>query len=205
MEEERKYMDKNNILADMGNFSILKEEIERMAKKADYEIEHSHMLSVFEWVLRLKPDADLALKIAALGHDIERYDENKVKRENFDSYEKFKRAHAQRSATITSNLMNQYGFNEQIIQKTAFLIANHEVGGEGDVEIIKDADSLSFFDNNVYSYWKTHSSFFKDKIMFMYSRLSTRGKTLFKEIFFKDKIIEEEINKIVQEYEKTTS
>ncbi|MEK6800905.1 MAG: DUF4202 family protein [Nanoarchaeota archaeon] len=113
-------MDKNNILADMGNFSILKEEIERMAKKADYEIEHSHMLSVFEWVLRLKPDADLALKIAALGHDIERYDENKVKRENFDSYEKFKRAHAQRSATITSNLMNQYGFNEQIIQKTAF-------------------------------------------------------------------------------------
>ncbi len=141
------------------------------------------------WVIKLEPRADISLKIDALGHDIERYDNDKLKRKDFDDYEKYKERHALRSAEILCDLMKKYRFDDETIKRTRFLVINHEVGGRDDADILRDADSLSFFDNNVYSYWKTHNAFFKDKIMFMYKRMSQRGKRLFKDIKFKDKLI----------------
>src|SRR3989344_1580256 len=55
------------------------------------------------WLQQLKPDADEAFLIAAVGHDIER---------------------------------------------VKYLISKHEVGGDDDQNLLKDADSLSFVENN---------------------------------------------------------
>jgi len=49
--------------------------------------------------------------------------------------------------------MQKHDFNEKTIEKTKFLIENHETGGNGDVEILMEADSLSFFDNNLEHYF----------------------------------------------------
>jgi choline kinase/phosphatidylglycerophosphate synthase len=65
----------------------------------DYE----HAFNVLKWVHRLKPDADFPLRIASLGHDIERaLPGQKVQRMNFSAYDDFKRAHAENSAKIVN-------------------------------------------------------------------------------------------------------
>jgi hypothetical protein len=60
-----------------------------------------HAENTLDWLLMLKPDADEALQIAALGHDIERaLEARKVKRADFPDYDRFKAAHARNSAEI---------------------------------------------------------------------------------------------------------
>lgn len=185
----------------MDKFAKIKEEIEELAKKAEYGIEYSHIISVLKWALKLKPDADTALQIAALGHDIDRYDGKKIKREDFSDYEKFKQTHARRSALIIESMMKKLDFDKETIKKTKLLIENHEVGGDGDLGILKEADSLSFFDNNVYDYWKTHNLYFKDKILFMYKRLSKRGKEMVKSLNLKDLEIEKKVRGIISDFD----
>ena len=60
-----------------------------------------HAKNTLEWLLKLMPDADEALKIAALGHDIEKAIEGrKVRRKDYESYDDFKKVHASNSANI---------------------------------------------------------------------------------------------------------
>jgi len=61
-----------------------------------------HSRNALEWLLRLDPDADAALQLAALGHDIDRaVAERKVLRADFDDYDAFKSAHARNSRMET--------------------------------------------------------------------------------------------------------
>ena len=58
--------------------------MEWIIKKSQVPEDPIHSKNTLEWLLKLKPDADDALKIAALGHDIERaIAERKVRREDF--------------------------------------------------------------------------------------------------------------------------
>ncbi len=56
----------------MNKFDFVVEEIKAITKNAADKTEYGHSQSVWQWVLQLKPDADIALQIAALGHDIDR-------------------------------------------------------------------------------------------------------------------------------------
>lgn len=181
----------------MDKFYLIKKEIDKLTKEAPYEVEYSHSQSVLKWVLKLEPHADVALKIAALSHDIDRsIPERRIRAEDFNDYNEYKKQHSLRSSEIISELMKKFNFNKEIIEKTQFLIENHEIGGEGDAEILKEADSLSFFENNLGHYIKTNPKYVKDKIKFMYTRLSEKAKKLvLEEINFKDK----KIKKIVKE------
>ena len=72
-----------------------------------------HSKNTLQWLLRLKPDADEGLQIAALGHDIERaIEERKVKRQDFEDYDAFKQAHARDSASILRKLMLDNGISD---------------------------------------------------------------------------------------------
>ncbi len=58
-----------------------------------------HSRNTLKWLLQLAPRADAALRIAALGHDIERaVEERKVRRADFAEYDAFKAAHAREAA-----------------------------------------------------------------------------------------------------------
>ena len=187
----------------MDKFALLRKEIENLTKNSYAKIDSYHIQSVLKWVLKLKPESSIALKIAALGHDIDRsFSERKPKREDFDTYEKYKDAHAKMSAQIITELMQKYNFDAKTIGKVKFLIENHEIGGEEDVEILKEADSIAFFENNLDYYKKNYSLHHtKEKIKFMYKRLSDKTKRLIGEIELQNKDLENLFREAISECE----
>jgi hypothetical protein len=56
----------------MHSIDCVKKRIEEIIKTSPVPEDPIHSKNTLEWLLWLKPDADEALQIAALGHDIER-------------------------------------------------------------------------------------------------------------------------------------
>ena len=139
-----------------------------------------HARNTLKWLLRLYPKADKRLRLASLVHDIERaIPEKKVKREDYRNYECFKKAHAKNSAIIIKEIMERNGICKEAIKDVVFLVENHETGGSFRADLLKEADSLSFFDVNLHFYAKRHSSDeVIDRCIWGYRRLSDKGKKL---------------------------
>ena len=135
----------------------LKKCIAEMLVRSSLPEETFHSINTLEWVLRLMPDADEALQIAALGHDIERADERRcIKANGYDTFEQFKEAHALNSAQILSGIMEEEGFDDLITDDVARLVAHHEFGGNKREEVLKNADTLSFFQVCLPLYFDRH-------------------------------------------------
>ena len=171
----------------VNNFDSILAELKTITKNASDKTEYGHSQSVWQWVLKLKPDADDALQIAALGHDIDRsFDDLKKKRHDFATYDEYKKEHALLSAQITCEILRKHNFDKATIDKVRHLIENHEVGGKGDVEVLKEADSITFF-NDIPHYRQTHTQQETiDKIKFMYYRLNDKAKSMIKHMDFRD-------------------
>ena len=116
--------------------------------RADY----NHALYTWQWLLRLQPDAPLALQLAALFHDIERLDsEADVRIEHrAPDYIAFKQLHAARGAEKACMILEQCGVDSNTRGRVAELITQHEQRSTEDVEVavLNDADALSFFSLN---------------------------------------------------------
>ncbi len=66
-----------------------------------------HADNTLDWLLRLEPDADDALQLAALAHDIDRaIEDTKIDCADFDDYDAFKAAHARNGAVMVDTFMN---------------------------------------------------------------------------------------------------
>lgn len=182
----------------MSKFRSVKEEIEKIlensdcANPTDREKDSTHSRLVLKWVLKLKPGADEALQIAALGHDIDRaIEKRRVKKENFKDYEKYKKEHAKESAKIICEILKKHDFEENFINKVKFLVESHEVGGSKEAEILKEADSLTFFSFDISYYLKDRGSKkTKEKVRFMYERLSEKARKMVNQVKFKNKAVE---------------
>ncbi|MFA5188152.1 MAG: DUF4202 family protein [Patescibacteria group bacterium] len=183
----------------MNKFDFVLEEIKTLTKNATDKTEYDHSQSVWQWVLKLKPDADIALQIAALGHDIDRsFEDYRKMKAKFSTYDEYKKEHALLSAKIMCDILKKHNFDETTIDKVRHLIENHEIGGEGDVEILMEADSITFF-NDLPHYRQTHTQEeTTDKIKFMYDRLNDKAKSMVNQIDFKNaesaKLFKEAIN-----------
>jgi hypothetical protein len=124
--------------------------------RADY----NHALDTWQWTLRLDPDADLAVQLAALFHDVERLSSEADARVEHHAadYQAFKDDHAERGAELTDSLLAWIGADAGTRAKTARLIAAHErlpEPGDPDAEalfLLNDADALSFFSLNSAGY-----------------------------------------------------
>ena len=118
----------------------------------------THAESTQKWVLLLKPEADEILRLAALSHDIERSRPNRLRREDFSNIDDYKNEHAIAGAEIASNLAQSVGYSAEEIARLRKLVASHEKGGtDPDIQLLTDADSLSFFENNLQYYLKRNS------------------------------------------------
>ncbi len=138
----------------MSKIDCVKKKIEEIIKKSPVPEDPIHSKNTLEWLLKLMPDADEAFKIAALGHDIERaIEERKVKRNDYRNYGEFKHDHALNSAKILVEIMKQCNVNQELIDKVFFLVQNHEIGGNKKVDLLRDADSISFFHVNLPHYF----------------------------------------------------
>ncbi len=142
---------------DRGDLERLRKRIAEMIVRSAFPEEPFHSVNTLEWVLRLRPDADDALQIAALGHDIERAcEDRRVSAKGYETFEQFKEAHALSSAQVMTEIMEDFGLDQAFTDDVARLVAHHESGGNEREEILKNADTLSFFQVCLPLYFDRH-------------------------------------------------
>jgi hypothetical protein len=184
---------KNNHPSFMSRFDILKSEIDSILPKSPFKIELKHSEMVLKWVLKLKPNADEALKISAIAHDIDRAITGITEKDlkDYSKIDSFKKEHAIRSAKFTCDIMQKHKYRQEIIEKVKHLIENHEEGGDDETNILTNADSIAYFEYNIPSYMERNGrERTKEKIKFMYKRLSEPGKLMIHQLHFDDKSVE---------------
>lgn len=133
------------------------------------------------WLRKLKPKADEALLIAAIAHDIERaYSKPDIvkKREEGLNSKNFLQLHQKRGAQIIENFLKREGVDSKLINRVKKLVEKHEEGGNNDQNLLKDADSISFFENNINSFLtkgiaELGKEKIKEKFDWMYERITS--------------------------------
>jgi hypothetical protein len=92
--------------------------------RADYD----HALDVWQWVLRLAPDASLSLQLAALFHDIERLVSESVEHieQHAPDYRAYKDAHARAGASLTHRCLRHKGIPSRVLGQVEALIRAQE-------------------------------------------------------------------------------
>ena len=160
-----------------------------------------HAENTLEWLLKLDPAADQALQLAALAHDIDRaVEDRKVRRADFDDYDAFKAAHASNSAEILREILMKCGIDAFTIDETCRLVALHEVGGDPRTDLLKDADSISYFDVNLPLYYQREGwQETKRRSQWGYRRLSARMKQAVKNITYPDEALNRLLREVIHE------
>jgi hypothetical protein len=129
--------------------------------------DHSHALDVWQWTLRLEPDAGLAVQLAALFHDVERLASEADARieQHAADYQQFKDAHARIGAAWTDEILGGIdGIDAETRRAAVLLVGRHEHpprpgdADAADLALLNDADALSFFSLNSPGYWKYYGS-----------------------------------------------
>ena len=105
-----------------------------------------HGLDTWQWVLRLKPSASLALQAAALFHDVERAaSEADARVEHLASdAEAWERAHAEAGARIALPLFADVFEDPLMLERACDLIRSHADPRDPETRVLADADALSF-------------------------------------------------------------
>jgi hypothetical protein len=129
-------------------------------------------------VEKLRQGADEGLLIAAVSHDIER-SERKLREpaKNFLDPE-YLREHQERGAFMVGEFLQAHGAPEELVQRVEHLVSKHEVGGDEDQNLLKDADSLSFFETQVEYFVEekvkeSGAEAIKAKFQWMFDRISS--------------------------------
>lgn len=104
---------------------------------------HHHQRTVY-WIKQLKPDADEALLIAGMTHDIERAFHGDWKAGSSDP-DKLKK-HQELSALEVDDFLKQEKMPEELTERVKDLILHHEEGGTEDQNVLCDADCLAYFE-----------------------------------------------------------
>ena len=108
-----------------------------------------HLRRTRDWALRLQPGAPLAVRLAALTHDMERHFEggptmDPASMEPDDA--RYLDAHAERSSAIVASWLREQGASLELVAIVADLVRHHELGGSPAADLVQAADSLSFLE-----------------------------------------------------------
>jgi len=163
----------------------------------------NHGIKHFErtvyWLKQLKPDADEALLIAAFAHDIERafrdhanYDNIKKSAKGFSGDEHLI-PHQKKGAKIIADFLEQQGADGKLIERVVMLVNKHEVGGNDDQNLLKDADSISFLENNINHFIdvkvkQTSKQIVKEKFDWMFNRITSEKAKQITRLWYEDGI-----------------
>ena len=172
----------------INSIERVKKAIEAAVVESSVPEDPVHSKNTLAWLLKLKPDADEALQIAALGHDIERaIGQRKVRRANFKDFDEFKAAHAKNSEVILKEIMGECSLPAEISDDICRLVRRHEVGGDERSDLLKNADSISYFDVNLPHYYNRHGwDETKRRCLWGYNRLSEKMKILAAKLTFEN-------------------
>ena len=175
----------------MDSINCAKQKIRAVIAGSRVPEDPRHADNTLEWLLRLEPGAGEALQLAALAHDIDRAIEQfKVKRAEFDDYDAFKAAHARHGAKLLRPILTACGVAQDIADEACRLVVIHEVGGDPDSNLLKDADSISYFDVNLPLYYQREGwAEAKRRSLWGYRRLSARARNIVGNIDYQDEEI----------------
>jgi hypothetical protein len=149
----QRYWPRSNAASDVPIFEKVLErhaslhDLSKPLVRADFD----HALDVWQWTLRLAPEASLELQLAALFHDIERLVSEPDRRieHHAPDYQAFKDAHARSGAKLAARVLRECGVADASCHRVADLIDLHErpehTGREAEAALLADADALSFF------------------------------------------------------------
>jgi hypothetical protein len=162
-------------------FTKVKKFVEESFRKCGFEEQIKHLERTVYWVKKLKPNADEALLIAAFAHDIETaFAWEKLQKNykpKFIDKSRLKK-HQREGAEIIGEFLEKQGANPEMVNRVKMLISKHEEGGNEDQTLLKDADSISFFENNVDMFLKiakkTGKERVKQKFDWMYNRITSK-------------------------------
>ena len=186
----------------MNNFEEVVKEVKEVIKKSPVNSDLRHAELTLEWVLKLKPDADEALQIAAISHDIDRGATGITGKDikGAMGYSEYKKQHAIRSDEFICEILERREYPKGVVNKVKNLVEAHEVGGEYESDILKDADSIAYFEYNIPEYLKRNGEeWTKEKIKFMYKRMSPEAKRIVTMIKYGDEAIEELVRNIINQ------
>jgi len=143
-----------------------------------------HLYRTEYWIKKLEPRADIALRLAALTHDAERalkdvekyHAQYKAMKHGMQDTAHLEQ-HQRIGARIVGNFLKHQNANPEIIQSVKKLILKHETGGTPEQNLIKDADSVSFFENNIPYFLTTIAARVgilktREKIDWMFNRIT---------------------------------
>lgn len=164
----------------MDNIEQAKRKIRKVIAGSKVPEDPGHAENTLEWLLKLDPHAAPALQIAALAHDIDRaVDSRKVQRADFEHYDDFKTAHAENGALMLREILEACGVSSEISDSACQLVTHHEFGGDPASDLLKDADSISYFDVNLplYSLRNSRTETLR-RCLWGYQRLSPRARSI---------------------------
>jgi hypothetical protein len=167
----------------MSHYKNVEQFVKESFEKAGDDHGFKHLVRTVHWVKELKPNSDEALLIAAIAHDIERAygDHDKMSKalmaKGFRN-DYFLDHHQAEGANIIAKFLESRKAGQELIERVKMLIGNHEIGGNTDQNILKDADSISFFENNIDHFIDVKAKEIgrdkvKEKFDWMYSRISS--------------------------------
>jgi len=145
-----------------------------------------HHLRTRDFLLKLYPKASVEAQIAALTHDIERQFPPKVPDpKNFED-KRYLTKHGKRSAKFVIKFLKSIKVKIDY-KKLEMLISNHEIGGNKETNLIRDADSLSFLENTTKAFIKKFSKEeCQQKFTYMFKRIENpTAKKLAKPLYQK--------------------
>ncbi len=143
-----------------------------------------HLVRTRDWLLALEPAAGLALRLAALTHDMERSVPGgprlDARTRDWDDPD-YLSAHCERSAAIVASWLTERGVGEALADEVRRLVRRHELGGGPDADLLQAADSVSFLEVNgeVARRWvsdgRCDTPKARAKLDWMYERISVPG------------------------------
>ena len=174
----------------MDNIDCVKEKIRASIAGSPVPEDPRHAENTLEWLLYLEPDAGEALQLAALAHDIDRAIPERVRGEDYPDYDAFKAAHALRGARLLRGILEDSGVESAIVKEACRLVEIHEVGGDADADLLKDADSISYFDVNLPLYYQREGwAETKRRSLWGYRRLSARARKIVENISYEEEAL----------------
>lgn len=145
--------------------------------KAGDEIGIKHHQRTVYWIKELKPDADEALLIVGILHDVERAINSDWKASSMDPEPL--RKHQDLSAIEAEKFLITQSDNIDLINTVKELVAHHEEGGNENQNILCDADCLVYFENNALRHAKEYKrrgktkEEMKKKFEYIFNRISS--------------------------------
>jgi hypothetical protein len=183
----------------MDSIQCAEERVRSAISRSKVPEDPLHAENTLAWLLKLMPEADEALRIAALGHDIERAVETRrVRKNSFGSFDEFKAAHASNSSEILGAILEECGVGKTITTEVCRLVRFHETGGDERSDILKNADSLSFFENNLPFYFARNGHpETKRRASWGYARLSPQLREIVSRFRYESKELDDLLQELV--------